>query len=130
MTLNTDDAHTLEQLPLRPVVFAILLVLRAGPLHGYGVMQRVNKHLGKRALLGAGTLYRTLKEMREATLIEPAPTPPARANAPDSDKRRHYYRLSDQGDRLVAAEARRLGLLMRAADLGDALDLADNVEAT
>lgn len=97
-------------LPLRPVVFAIFLVLRAAPLHGYGIMQRVNQRLGRNALLGPGTLYRTLKELRDEGLIR-------RAEAPDDeeepDARRHYYGLTDLGESVVGAEARRVAALLR-----------------
>ena len=51
MTKSRADEH----LPLRPVIFGILSVLRAGPLHGYGIMQQANEHVGERALLGPST---------------------------------------------------------------------------
>jgi DNA-binding PadR family transcriptional regulator len=104
-----------EMLPLRPVVFALLLVLRSAPLHGYGIMRRVNEHLGRQALLGPGTLYRVLKELREADLIEHTDLP---SDNPDVDSRRRYYRLTPRGDAAVEAEAARISALMRTADLG------------
>lgn len=99
-------------LPLRPVVFAILLVLRGRSLHGYGIMKAANAHVGHQALLGPGTLYRTLKEMRERGLIEHA------APAPGADARRRNYRLTDFGERVVAAEAERLAGLLVHGELG------------
>jgi DNA-binding PadR family transcriptional regulator len=63
------------RLPLRPVVFGILTVLRQAPLHGYGIMLQANEHVGHRALLGPGTLYRTLKELRAEGMIAPADGP-------------------------------------------------------
>ena len=100
-------------LPLRPVVFAILSLLRQRALHGYGIMQAVNQHLGRRAVLGPGTLYRTLKELRELGLIRHSDPDPA------EDARRHYYRLTELGRRTAEAEANRLAGLMRSADLAD-----------
>lgn len=104
-----------DLLPLRPVVFALLLVLRAAPLHGYGIMRRVNDHLGREALVGPGTLYRVLKELREADLIEHTDAPHDDA---DIDARRQYYRLTSRGDAAAAAEAGRIATLMQAADFG------------
>ena len=47
MATRTSDPDDL--LPLRPAVFSILMVLREGPLHGYGIMQRANEHVGRQA---------------------------------------------------------------------------------
>lgn len=104
-----------ELLPLRPTVFGILTVLCDGPLHGYGIMKRANEHLGRQALLGPGTLYRTLKEMRELGLLDHAEP------MPGEDARRQYYRLSSLGDEVVRAEADRLAELIRSARLDEAL---------
>ena len=112
------DASVEELLPLRPVVFALLLVLRVGPLHGYGIMQRVNSHLGREALVGPGTLYRVLKELRDAGLIEHSEPP---GDESDVDARRQYYRLTGHGSLVVKAEAERIAGLMRLTDLGTML---------
>lgn len=115
MTPN-PAAEPEELLPIHPVQLSILLVLRTGPLHGYGIMKRVNDQFGRRELVGPGTLYRTLKEMREAGLIEPTDPPP---NEEDVDGRRQYYRLSERGEDVVEAEARRLVTLLHEARLDD-----------
>ena len=100
-------------LPLRPTVFAILAVLHTGELHGYGIMKRLNEDGS--GLLGPGTLYRTLKEMRDLGLVAHAEPPDPDAG---SDERRSYYALTDFGRDVVQAEAARLGGLMKAARLG------------
>ncbi|HJO04956.1 MAG TPA: PadR family transcriptional regulator [Acidobacteriota bacterium] len=98
-------------LPLRPVVFSILVVLREAPLHGYGIMQQANEHVGQQAILGPGTLYRTLKELRAQGLIE-------HTDVDDGeDARRQYYRLTPAGNEVAAAEARRLADLVRRVDV-------------
>lgn len=100
-----------DLIPLRPVYLSVLLVLRSGPQHGFAVMDRANEHLGRHAVLGPGTLYRTLKEMRETGLV-------SHADAPDAtDGRRQYYQLTDLGLGVVEAEARRLAGLLQDADL-------------
>jgi DNA-binding PadR family transcriptional regulator len=100
-----------DVLPLRPVVFGILTVLRQAPLHGYGIMQRANDHVGHRALLGPGTLYRTLKELRGGGMIEHTDAPGG------TDARRQYYQLTPFGDEVAVAEAQRLGRLIETAEL-------------
>jgi len=105
-----------ELLPLHPVQLSILLVLRSGAVHGYGIMKRVNDGFGRRELVGPGTLYRTLKEMRDADLIEPGEPP---VHEEDVDGRRQYYRLTDRGEAAVEAEARRLLSMFHEARLDD-----------
>lgn len=91
-----------EPEPLRPVVFAILVVLNEDSLHGYGIMKEVNERMRRRAVLGPGTLYRTLKELRDDGLIEYGPSPS------DADARRRYYRITNEGRRVARAEAERM----------------------
>lgn len=88
--------------PLRPVVFAILVALSDSDLHGYGIMKRVNGELHRRALLGPGTLYRVLKELRGEGLIDHAKTPEG------ADARRRYYRITAAGRAAARAEAARM----------------------
>lgn len=107
-----------EHLPVRPVVFGALLVLRTGPSHGFGIMERVNGRLGEHALVGPGTLYRTLKEMRDRGLIAHVEPP---SDEDDVDGRRQYYALTDLGRSVCEAEARRVAELLSAADLGGLL---------
>jgi DNA-binding PadR family transcriptional regulator len=99
-------------LPLRPLVFSILLLLKKERLHGYSIMKKVNDNAGKRVVLGPGTLYRTLKEMRDVGLVDHAQPPRA-----DTDDRRSYYMLTPLGQRVVRAEALRIGQLLRDARL-------------
>lgn len=98
--------------PLRPLVFAILLALNERDLHGYAIMTVVNEQLRRRALLGPGTLYRTLKELKEDGLIAHAPAPS------DADSRRHYYRITTKGRRVARAEADRMAVWVDAARAG------------
>ena len=93
-------------LPLTPVVFDILLSLVEEERHGYAMMQEV----GGRLL--PGTLYRALSRLLESGLVE------ASDQRPDpelDDERRRYYRLTDLGRRVIAAEAQRLAEQVRAA---------------
>lgn len=100
------DRRIEELLPLRPLIFAVLLGLGQGRRHGYAIMQDANERLSYRAIVGPGTLYRTLKEVREQGLIEPCASPPGK------DARRQYYRLTDLGRRVAQAEALRMSGLV------------------
>ena len=97
---------------LRPVVFAILLALNDRALHGYAIMKAVNERLQHRAIVGPGTLYRTLKELRDAEMISPTEAPEG------EDARRHYYCLTDAGRVAAAKEAAHMADLVAAARAG------------
>ena len=113
MSVELPDPQSL--LPLRPVVFEILLILNEGERHGYGLMQDLKERSRGRWVLGPGTLYRTLNEMVEKAFIEPGGHRKARDAA---DERRRYYRLTPFGKKVAAAEARRMAGLVEIAQAG------------
>lgn len=99
-------------IPLSPVVFDILLALSDDERHGYGIMQEVSRRSDGAARLRPGSLYRALARLVQEDLVEESDERPA----PDlDDERRRYYRLTPLGQKVVAAEARRLAGLLRAA---------------
>ena len=99
-------------LPLTPAVFHILLALADQERHGYGFMQEVGAMTRGRMQMGPGTLYGSIKRMLKANLI-------AESNKrPDpelDDERRRYYRLTELGQRVLAAEVQRLSNLVGVA---------------
>jgi DNA-binding PadR family transcriptional regulator len=100
---------------LTPAMFAVLLALHAGDRHGYALMADVAQLTGDTIRLGPGTLYRTLQRLRVAGFIEEIDAgPPARGDR--RAERRRSYRLTAEGRDAAAAEARRLSLLVEAAD--------------
>ena len=90
-------------IPLSPVVFDILLALSGDERHGYGIMQDVARRGAGATRLRPGSLYRALARLVQEDLVE------------ESDERRRYYRLTPLGQKVTAAEARRLAALLRAA---------------
>lgn len=48
---------SLRRPPLTSAVFHILLALADGPLHGYAIMQAVEKSAGAEMRMGPGTIY-------------------------------------------------------------------------
>jgi DNA-binding PadR family transcriptional regulator len=101
--------------PLRPVFFEILLILNAEPTHGYGIMKSLAARPAGRWILGPGTLYRTLAEMRRLGLIEPVV-----ADGPVN--RRRSYQLTLAGRKVAGAEARRMETLVAQARAGSLLE--------
>jgi DNA-binding PadR family transcriptional regulator len=99
-------------LPLTTAEFQILLSLAGGERHGYAIMQDVAAATQGKVRLGPGTLYRSLKSLLAAGLIE------ERGERPDpdlDDERRRYYQLTQLGRRVADAEAARLDALVSQA---------------
>lgn len=113
---NDRDGSRAGAEPVKPVVFAILVALNEGDLHGYGIMKRVNRQLRRSALLGPGTLYRTLKELRDEGLVDYAATPKG------ADARRRYYQITPSGRRVARDEAERMAAWVELAREGRLLD--------
>ena len=75
-------------------------------------MQEVWRRSAGATRLRPGSLYRALARLVQEDLVEESDERPA----PDlDDERRRYYRLTPLGEKAVAAEARRLAGLLRAA---------------
>lgn len=89
--------------PLTPAVFHILLALADGPLHGYGIMQAVEKSASVEPAMGPGTIYGSLQRMEEAGLVRETPARGA--------ERRRTFALLPAGRRALAQEAERLARL-------------------
>jgi DNA-binding PadR family transcriptional regulator len=96
--MKTDDRR-----PLTETIFYVLLVLGA-PLHGYGIMQRVNELTAGRVALGAGTLYGALTNLTEKGWIRPLQGA--------AEERKKEYVITDAGRQAVAGELERLEELL------------------
>src|SRR5262245_33834091 len=95
------DAH----LPLKPVDLEILLALADGNRHGYGLVRAVHDHTHGLIDLDPGNLYRVLKRLLEAGLVDEAGQS---ASEETGGERRRNYRLTALGRRVLAAELERL----------------------
>jgi DNA-binding PadR family transcriptional regulator len=93
-----------ECLPLKPLVFQILLGLADGERHGWSLVREIQQR-EEFALVMPGNFYRTLRGMLADGLIEDAPVP---RRAADEDERRRYFRLTELGRHVASVEARRL----------------------
>jgi len=96
-----------RHLPLKPLVLQVLLALVEGERHGWSLVREVQQRGFGRLM--PGNFYRTLRAMLADGLIaEAAP----RVAADDDDERRRYFCLTALGQRVAAAEARRLEAIL------------------
>jgi DNA-binding PadR family transcriptional regulator len=102
-----DDVQ--RHLPLKPLVFQILLSLADGERHGYAITQDITGRTHARMRIEPGNLYRSLKVLLDEGLIEDSERRPA---ADLDDERRRYYRLTMRGRRVAVAEIARLEALV------------------
>lgn len=93
-----------SHLPVKPLVFQILLALADGERHGWSLVRDVQQRGGFGRIM-PGNFYRTLRGMLADGLIEDSPD---RARNADDDERRRYFRLTKLGGDVAMAEARRL----------------------
>ena len=97
---------------LTPAAFQILLAVADVPRHGLGIIAEVKVRTEGVVKLGPGTLYGTIKKLREGGLIVEADEVPD----PDADDpRRRYNELTPQGREALVREARRMELLVKVA---------------
>ena len=96
-------------MPLPWATLHILLALVEGEKHGYAIMRDVERLSDGAVRMGPGTLYGSIKRMLADHLIEET------AERPDpelDDQRRRYYRVTGLGERVCAAEVRRISALL------------------
>ncbi|HSR70234.1 MAG TPA: PadR family transcriptional regulator [Acidobacteriota bacterium] len=94
-----------RHLPLTEPVFYLLAALADGDKHGWGILKEVEDLTEGRVSMSPGTLYGIIKRLLEQEWIaESEQRPPQRWD----DRRRKYYRLTEQGRQVAQAEARRL----------------------
>jgi DNA-binding PadR family transcriptional regulator len=101
-------------LPLPASVMHIIVALANGDKHGYAIMRDIADVSDGVVRMGSGTLYGSIKRMLDQGLIEEAEQRPDPAL---DDERRRYYRLTQFGHRVGAAEHRRLSALVDAGRL-------------
>ena len=97
-----------DNFALTEAVYYILLSLYS-PLHGYGIMQRVDALSSGRVKLAAGTLYGAINTMLERGWIKALPS--------EKNSRKKEYEITTLGKNMVADELNRLRELISNGDL-------------
>ena len=95
---NKDE--TTKYLPLTEATYYIMLAL-VGPLHGYGVMQKVTLLSAGVVELGAGTLYGVLTSLEKEKLIIML----------REEERRKVYTLTSRGRAVLRSQIERLEIM-------------------
>jgi DNA-binding PadR family transcriptional regulator len=101
-----------DLLPLKPTLYLILLALTDGDRHGYGLKKEIIHRTDGKVKLGAGSLYRSIRQLVDLKLIEESDKRPDPAL---DDERRKYFRLTRFGRRVAQAETERLAVLVQVA---------------
>jgi DNA-binding PadR family transcriptional regulator len=99
-----------QVLPLRPVACAVLAALAERARTGIDVLEAVNATVPGRPLLGPGTLYRLLRELRQEHLIERT------GDVTEGDDRQVHHALTSFGRVVLTAELSRLRRTITLAD--------------
>jgi PadR family transcriptional regulator, regulatory protein PadR len=90
------------QQPLREPTFLMLAALAPAPLHGYGIIKAVEEMSEGRVRLRAGTLYGALERLETQGFVA------FHGESVEGGPARRYYRLTEEGKKLLTAEASRL----------------------
>ena len=104
MSPRIPSAEIERHLPLKPLVFQVLLALTDEKRHGWSLVREVQQR-GGFARIMPGNFYRTLRTMLADGLIAESDT---RSDQRDDDERRRYFELTRLGEAVATAEAVRL----------------------
>lgn len=96
-------AQVAWRLPLRSVACAVLAALAQGPRIGVDILEAVNATVPGNPLLGPGTLYRLLRDLRQEGLIERTVL-----EAGSTDDRHAPHGLTTLGAAVLEADIARL----------------------
>ena len=91
-----------KYLPLTESTYYILLAL-AEPLHGYGVMQKVETMSEGAVKIGPGTLYGAFQALEKEGLIVKV----------GEEERRKSYALTEKGREVLQRQINRLKIMVR-----------------
>ena len=85
----------------------LVLALLHGDQHGYALMRKVEELSDGAVSMGPGTLYGTINRLLGDGLIVEVDGPQA-----DDDRKRRYYRLTGEGEKVAHQELARLRTLV------------------
>jgi len=100
-----DEAR--KMMPLTETSFYVLISLLE-PLHGYAIMQKVERLSGGRIIYGPGTLYGALNNLENLGLI-------AICDLSVDSKKKKTYLITSKGKLLINLEIKRLEEMVKNA---------------
>lgn len=95
--------------PLTEATYLILLSL-VKPLHGYGIMQKIEVMSNRRVQMGPGTLYGGLSSLLEKKMIRRL------EGSSPGEERKKMYEITDSGMEVLEKEYSRLKQLVSISD--------------
>ena len=87
-------------LPLSTPMYAVLITIGDGAMHGLGIIETFEANTGQQRALLPGSLYNTIARMAKQGLVEEVPPP-----LDEHDERKRYYRVTELGQAVRAAES-------------------------
>lgn len=109
-----------DLLPLKDLVFRVLVALSDGERHGWGLVRALDESSGATRLL-PGHLYRTLDRMLDDGLVEERDQPTTRTASPTQRggaAPSRFFRLTPLGCAVARAETERLAALIARSRAG------------
>jgi DNA-binding PadR family transcriptional regulator len=97
--MSSDEIN--KYLPLTESTYYILLTL-VEPMHGYGVMQKVERLSEGTVKIGPGTLYGAFQTLEKENLIVKA----------GEEERRKIYALTEKGRQVLKKQINRLRIMV------------------
>lgn len=82
-------------------MYYVLLCLRK-PIHGYGIMQKIDEITNGRVKVGPGTLYNLISRFEKENIVIQV----------DSDKNKKTYQITEKGQEILDEEWNRLKQLV------------------
>jgi DNA-binding PadR family transcriptional regulator len=101
-----DDYDYKKYLPLTESTYYTLLALTE-PLHGYGIMQKVESLSEGTVEIGPGTLYGALQVLEKEALILKV----------GEEERRKIYVLTEKGRGILRQQVLRLSIMVRSGSV-------------
>ena len=108
-----------DLLPLSRLDFLVLLVLTDGERHGYGIVKEIEDRTEGKVQPLPGNLYAVMRRLMESGLVTRA------LDGSDSEpeiRNRRYYRITDTGRRVLAADAAMMRSLVGEAAARDLIE--------
>lgn len=96
------EKNTIKYLPLSEATYYILLSL-IEPMHGYGIMQKVERISEGTVSIGPGTMYGAFSNLEKEGLITMV----------KEEERRKSYALTEKGRQVLVEQIRRLEIMSR-----------------
>ncbi|MCJ1910020.1 PadR family transcriptional regulator [Planococcus ruber] len=89
--------------------YLVLLALTKKPLHGYGIIKKIEKYSDGELVLAPGTLYGVLTNLQKQKLIE-------LVAAEKESRQKKIYKLTTEGQAVVELEYQRFKKMLTISD--------------